>query len=362
MSYGNLCVKYVSKKINKVRWCPHIKGNEENDDIFALGSWDDEANTISIWKNPKNSSDKMESDLDEDPEFIDEISHSGDVTALEFLSNELLMAASSLGSVSLYKYNQEKLEIQHTWEKIHHYCHQTASCTDITYMEDNIVSIGEDCRLICLNIKKDKQVKIIDEADSCLLTTVEHLQHKEVITGNMRGYLKLWDFRMHGSKPSRILLLTGGQSAVTCMAQHPTQWHTLGTGGEDGLLYIWDLRQDRQPITLLNAHSMAMMEIKFHPLNPDHLFTCSQDGNVCHWDATSLKSNPAGNKIKSTAAETVGEVQNPWLNCDASKHRLEIASLLKYSTLPINSLDIVNNVLLCGSDNEAVYIFPKFNL
>lgn len=362
MSCDELCIKFVSKKVNKVRWCPKLKGNDDNYDLFAIGSWDDEANIVSMWKNPKNSpSEKMDGDIDEDPELISEISHPGDVTSIEFLSSDSLITSSSLGSVSLFKYNEEKLENQYVWEKIHHFPHEIASCTAITFMEDNVVSVGEDCRLVCLNVKNEKPVRIIDEADSCLLTSAHYLHHQEVITGNMRGYLKLWDFRISGNKPSRVLLLTGGQTAITCMNQHPTQLHTLATGGEDGMLCIWDLRHDRQPITLLNAHSMAMMEIKFHPINPDHLFTCSQEGSVWHWDATFLKSAPTGSKVGKTT-ETSGEVQNPWLNCNASKHRLEITSLLKYSTLPINSVDIMNNVLLCGSDNEAVYIIHGFNL
>ena len=39
------------------------------------------------------------------------------------------------------------------------------------------------------------------------------------------------------------------------MDQHPTQPHIVATGGQDGTLYLWDMRQEKYPITLLEAHS-----------------------------------------------------------------------------------------------------------
>lgn len=33
-----------------------------------------------------------------------------------------------------------------------------------------------------------------------------------------------------------------------------------------------------------------MWEIKFHQSNPEHLFTCSDDGSVWHWDATQVNT------------------------------------------------------------------------
>lgn len=40
------------------------------------------------------------------------------------------------------------------------------------------------------------------------------------------------------------------------------------------------------PVSLLKAHEAEMWEVHFHPSNPDHLFTCSEDGSLWHWDAS----------------------------------------------------------------------------
>jgi hypothetical protein len=34
----------------------------------------------------------------------------------------------------------------------------------------------------------------------------------------------------------------------------------------------------------------SVWEIKFHQSNPEHLFTCSDDGSVWHWDATQVNT------------------------------------------------------------------------
>ena len=48
---------------------------------------------------------------------------------------------------------------------------------------------------------------------------------------------------------------TGDKTSLQCLDKHPTQPHIVCTGGQDGALTVWDMRQDRFPITVLNAHS-----------------------------------------------------------------------------------------------------------
>lgn len=48
---------------------------------------------------------------------------------------------------------------------------------------------------------------------------------------------------------------------MLCIDKHPTQPHLIVTGGQDGVLGLWDMRQDRYPVTLLEAHSAESMTI-----------------------------------------------------------------------------------------------------
>ena len=52
----------------------------------------------------------------------------------------------------------------------------------------------------------------------------------------------------------------------------------------------------------------------------------------------------------------------PWLSADASKHKIETFSLLPYNRSPVNSLDVTGQNLVCGTDEEAVYILENLDL
>jgi len=48
---------------------------------------------------------------------------------------------------------------------------------------------------------------------------------------------------------------TGDLTPLQCVDKHPSQPHIVATGGDDGTLGIWDLRQDKMPVSLMEAHS-----------------------------------------------------------------------------------------------------------
>ncbi|XP_077862954.1 nucleoporin Nup43-like, partial [Saccoglossus kowalevskii] len=230
-------------------------------------------------------------------------------------------------------------------------------------------------------------------ADSCTIHAVSYLKQYEVITVSSTGQLKIWDLRQSSSEPSRTFVLTGERVPLHCIDKHPNQPHIVATGGQDGVLTIWDMRQDTYPVTLLDAHSSDMWEVKFHPSNPDNLFTCSEDGSVWHWDntssqvsmATQLSTSMAGSGTENGAGIGGGQgpstsrgfgfaalssnshpipgTSSPWLSNDASKHRnLEVTTLLPHNKMPVNTIDIESNNLLCGTDGEAVYVVRNLTL
>ena len=44
-----------------------------------------------------------------------------------------------------------------------------------------------------------------------------------------------------------------------------------------------------------------------------------------------------------------------WLAMEAGRNKMDITTLLQNQTRPVNSIDISANVLLCGTDDEAIY-------
>lgn len=52
-----------------------------------------------------------------------------------------------------------------------------------------------------------------------------------------------------------VFIRSGDRVPLLCVDKHPTQPHLIVTGGQDGVLGVWDMRQERYPVTLLEAHS-----------------------------------------------------------------------------------------------------------
>lgn len=93
------------------------------------------------------------------------------------------------------------------------------------------------------------------------------------------------------------------------------------------------------------------MEIHFHPDHPDQLFTCSTAGDVWHWSP-----KMGGSSLGLLEGEII------WLASDAIKNKLDVFTLMPKLHKPINSLDVNRNKVLCGCDNEAVYLISGVNV
>lgn len=366
---GNGSGVFVGQKISRIRWRPRSDTSTLSASHFITGSWDDQnANSISFWTHSPDFPGG-------EPQSLAQISHVGDVNALQFLSPELFVSGSSTGSIHLYRLLREsavnhgsgwKIVNQANWDKIHHGAFGLSSSNAVSVNGDAIASVGQDGRIFLLNIKQKSPIRKIDQADSCSLTAVQFVKHDQIITANMRGQMKLWDLRSNDDNPvSTYFLSHTDQIGITCLDRHPTQAHVLCTGSQDGMLAIWDLRGgNNYPVTLLNAHQHPVSEVQFHRQQPDHIFSCSQNGDIWHWDASAVtRANLLhyGNQTANSSAIINNETSNssPWLNSEAVKHKVESLALMSKQSLPINSLDASGSSLIFGGDNEAIYVFPS---
>lgn len=280
---------------------------------------------------------------------------------------ERIVAASSTGSVTIFRYhpNNQTLSINQKWENAHYYVPSggSAPCTGVICNSPEIFTVGEDGRINLFTADHKEAVRTIDNADSSTLHAVTCLRTTEILTVNSIGQLKVWDFRQQGNEPSQILSLTGERIPLHCVDRHPSQQHIVATGGQDGMLSIWDVRQGSMPVSLLNAHEAELWEVHFHPSNPDHLFTCSEDGSLWHWDASIDVSERksflhTGGRSTTFLAHsgTNQSVISAWLSNDPSKDRMEITNLFSNPTLSVNSLDVLGSCLVYGTDAECIYV------
>ncbi|KAB0796430.1 hypothetical protein PPYR_10491 [Photinus pyralis] len=345
---------YISEKINKIRWRPDAFSYSY---AFVTGSWDnDSQNSIKLWRFEEGD------DMDIFPFTIQSFPFQGDITEIKFINPDFCVASSSIGSLSYLKFTtvhkgDTQITQENRWEKIHKFKNNdNSSCTGFASYNNDIASVGEDGCINLLNVEHKNVIRSLNEADSSCLNCVTFLKHSEILTGNSRGQMKIWDLRSEDVKPCSTFMLSPDQVASTCLTYHPTQRHIVIAGDEEGSLTVWDLRQNTFPVNLLSAHSESVAEIQFHPDHPDQMFSCSFSGELWHWITN--KSSFHGGKLLD-----VSEVEiNPWSSTDQAKNKFEVFMLMPKLHKPINSIDLNYNRVLCGCDNEALYLIDNINI
>merc|ERR1719273_2232648 len=296
------------------------------------------------------------------------------------MNPDIALCASSDGSITLLRIGRDiapaHIEEQNSvsngwalqevsaWNKIHSMQFQDASCNGVACSVENIASAGEDGKIFLFNIKRREPIRSYNKADSCSLNTVIFIRNDEIAAANMRGQLKIWDLRANTEDPCKTCILSSEQISIGCVAKHPTQQHILCSGSEDGMLAFWDLRSQVHPVTLLNAHEQSVSEVHFHQQQPDHLFSCSQNGDIWHWNGSNIASKSSnvlnfGNQLTPNQPNHTIDTAAQWLNSEAVKNRVETHSLMARQPLPVNTIDALGNSLLVGGDNEAMYLIPN---
>ncbi|XP_034952002.1 pre-mRNA-splicing factor ATP-dependent RNA helicase DHX15 isoform X2 [Chelonus insularis] len=332
----NIQGTFTSEKISKIRWKREDFTEAKS---FLTGSWDNPHNRVSYWTFLTDEEETY-------PAVVMSYPLLGDVTELQFINRDCVVASSSIGSVVLLQIEEspfnEFKELM-SWNNIHQFdTAENASCTALATFNQDIATVGEDGRINLLTAQQKKPVRVINDADSCSLVCIDFLRHNEILTSNIRGHMKLWDLRDDSNTPATTFKHPDElKTEATDITHHPTQRHIVAAGGGDGSLSIWDLRQNTLPISQLLAHSHAISEVMFHPDRPDNLFTCSINGELWHWN------NVQGSKLKP-------DVDGHWLATRGIDAKVNINELCTPMHKPINSIDIDKSTLLFGCDNEAL--------
>ncbi|KAK0094826.1 hypothetical protein PV326_009889 [Microctonus aethiopoides] len=342
----NIQGTFTSEKISKIRWKREDFSEAKS---FITGSWDNPVNHITHWTFQTNDDDETY------PVNISSHLFQGDVTEIQFINTTCFVASSSIGSVKLLQIEDNPylpLKELTIWENIHQFkTSEQASCTALATFKQDIATVGEDGKINLLTAQQKTPVRTIENADSCSLICIDFLRHNEIITSNTRGHMKLWDLRNHQDIPATTFMLPDQlKTEATSIAHHPTQRHIVAAGGGDGGLSVWDLRQSTFPRSQLLAHSHAVSEVLFHPDRPDNLFTCSMNGELWRWNSAQ------SSKLKSDTTDS------HWLATRGPNAKVDITQLCTPIHKPINSIDIDRTTLLCGCDNEAMYVVRDVSL
>uniref|UniRef100_A0A2K5Y625 Nucleoporin 43 n=1 Tax=Mandrillus leucophaeus TaxID=9568 RepID=A0A2K5Y625_MANLE len=194
------------------------------------------------------------------------------------------------------------------------------------------------------------QERIVTASSTGCVTVFLHHPNNQTLSVNQQ-----WTTAHYHAGPGSPSYSSAPCTGVVC--NNPE----IVTVGEDGRINLF--RADHK-----EAVRTIVWEVHFHPSNPDHLFTCSEDGSLWHWDAStdvpeksSLfhqggRSSTFLSHSISNQANVHQSVISSWLSNDPAKDRIEITSLLPSRSLSVNSLDVLGPCLVCGTDAEAIYV------
>ncbi|UYV78127.1 GRWD1 [Cordylochernes scorpioides] len=96
--------------------------------------------------------------------------------------------------------------------------------------------------------------------------------------------VNVWDDRTFIKSP--VLSISAHNVEVNAIAWNKNQPHHLLSGGDDGVVKIWDLRniKDQVPAIQITHHEKAINSVEWHPTNKNCFPVASGDNTVTHWD------------------------------------------------------------------------------
>uniref|UniRef100_A0A1I8H443 DUF155 domain-containing protein n=1 Tax=Macrostomum lignano TaxID=282301 RepID=A0A1I8H443_9PLAT len=116
--------------------------------------------------------------------------------------------------------------------------------------------------------------------DSCCVTGADFIDQNAACTVNSMGQLKLWDLRTGLGQYDKVLTVAGDPKAMHCARRHPAQPHLVATGASGGCLCLWDLRQEKFPVSIVELDDGHVTQVEFHPVQGDLLFVSTMAGQL----------------------------------------------------------------------------------
>ncbi|KAF5330416.1 hypothetical protein D9619_005859 [Psilocybe cf. subviscida] len=129
---------------------------------------------------------------------------------------------------------------------------------------------------------------------------------KRFLAAAIHKKLHIYDIASTSNEP--LVVFEGHSNNITCIAFNiEGKW--IVSGGEDGTIKIWDLRNPAAPARVYE-NSCGVNDIAIHP-NQGELITCDQGGSIKQWDLSdnicSHELTPAGDvPMRSISLATDG--------------------------------------------------------
>lgn len=362
ITYNVIERTYISAKVSTVRWKPELGVPN----YFVTGTYEEDDNYLGLWSYPSNwewnqieETDTAKIFGEKIPTTLQKISVAGDVSAIKFVENNKFLYSTEGGEFGVVNIDSNEHQGKLGMNRIHNWDCEFFGETSISYRAFEVGSaficaLGEDGHLYFLSQDLNSSLGTInhynDEA-SCLGI----LSANEVLVGNLRGQISLWDLREGLFEPAKIFPYNSEETiGLTCITPFPRQRQIVVTGGTDGAVVTWDLRTGHHPLTVYKAHDHPITCLQFHEDWPANMFTASMGGEVWHWN--NFGKLLTGELLDPRLMALPPELRNTMKT--QSYLEPQIRALIGKKHIPTNSLDVIKEQLVCSTDNDAL-VFVK---
>ena len=121
--------------------------------------------------------------------------------------------------------------------------------------------------------------------------------HRPFTVASVAGKsLSLWDVRMN--KPS-LTLVTSHFFSILSLDANPNLENVFVTGGSDGRMMFWDVRQPNgsEPLKCVDAHNHHVTAVKYNLLHDELVLSAGTDCAVNLWRLPSVSSGPTKQQL-----------------------------------------------------------------
>ncbi|VDM30354.1 unnamed protein product [Hydatigera taeniaeformis] len=350
--------KYLSFQLSRVRLSPVFGSQVEP--LVVTGSTQEEVNSVCVWQYNRYAEYKASyanaelndgiptplTDSADEPRLVCSTTHAGSVQQLKtHTDSRLIFAGSSMGFVSIYR-----LELPETerdafrvhqvgmWSRVPSNPGDELPRTDVPISDVCVsadafqVFVGNDLGELfvldteALAVKRKLTVAALG-FDLSTINAIESIDPSCIATANQLGQLNVWDLRSPNTSDlpqKRIVPSTGDPRPLLCLSQHPGQSHLLAVGGVDitsgggktttTTNYIWDLREERHPLSEIVCRGSAVWEVRFHPHQPQFLYLATEAaGLMCIHSPFSadIYCNEMEEQQESKQLESTSDIKAP---------------------------------------------------